>query len=493
MARLRLDSLQSIQSTNSGIRIENRLNSLDSPTTRPDAFIPTTYSSVSSFRSPQFEVLLYSASTVTSGGYRDVPAYGVDDVVRGKIIVDPSCREGRIALTVSGTVTYTPRRESTSDKPKKERHIFYSSSSIIHIAAPTESYDPPRSAFRQVFSFRRRSGRARAESGLYTRAHPFAFDLANDERSAGGIIPSTSSAAGGAPSMPFEVTYHVMASWAPLIITEQPSVLTIPIIIQPESEFHAVNGFVEKPKPWLEIPLKGHRSVPFQCAVTLPEPMSFSRTSSVPYFVVFTTAPRSKTLAREIAADATISISVSSQLRITEVLSPFAKAATFVVSTTDISESSESRSSLSSRFKPKFDMKRIKHVRSSKSSLWASASQPSQPSLAESDGTSTNMTARDLPPLPPRLTTFSAVQTIYSKICLGFPKRPRQAGAGSGSHPSLATQRSLPDGLHKDCIPLHPRMLASFQRNGVSLKYYLEVSVSIGQDELRANIPIRIT
>lgn len=44
--------------------------------------------------------------------------------------------------------------------------------------------------------------------------------------------------------------------------------------------------------------------------ITMPDPATFSRKSSIPYFVVFTTTPRSRSLAAEIMADATIAVSL---------------------------------------------------------------------------------------------------------------------------------------------------------------------------------------
>lgn len=55
--------------------------------------------------------------------------------------------------------------------------------------------------------------------------------------------------------------------------------------------------------------------------VTLPTSVTFSRASSIPYFVVFTTTPRSSSLAREIAADATICVSILRQVTVTESVS----------------------------------------------------------------------------------------------------------------------------------------------------------------------------
>ncbi|KAJ7923374.1 hypothetical protein B0H13DRAFT_2316566 [Mycena leptocephala] len=67
------------------------------------------------------------------------------------------------------------------------------------------------------------------------------------------------------------------------------------------------------------------------------------------------------------------------------------------------------------------------------------------------------------------------------------------SASGQKSHPSLDELRSLPDGLYKDKISLNPAILTSFNWGGISAKYYFEVSVMLGQDELRAKVLLRIT
>ncbi|EPT04294.1 hypothetical protein FOMPIDRAFT_1021963 [Fomitopsis schrenkii] len=50
--------------------------------------------------------------------------------------------------------------------------------------------------------------------------------------------------------------------------------------------------------------------------VALPETPAFSRTSMIPYYVVFTTTPRSPTLARGIVLDTTITVALMRQVSI---------------------------------------------------------------------------------------------------------------------------------------------------------------------------------
>src|ERR1700722_7327424 len=124
-----------------------------------------------------------------------------------------------------------------------------------------------------------------------------------------------------------------------LVLTQCGFSLDAPILFQPDTDFHSLNGISEEPDSWLEMPLKSDRPLPFQCAVrfcnplhyrsliskdqiTLPNPMTIRRAGARPYFVIFTTTPRPPHLAREIASDATISISFLRQVAISESTPP---------------------------------------------------------------------------------------------------------------------------------------------------------------------------
>ncbi|KAJ7136729.1 hypothetical protein C8R44DRAFT_661566 [Mycena epipterygia] len=437
----------------------------------PPPYIPS-YSRVSSFRSPQLEVLLYSPSVKTVSTawttHRTIPVYGDHDVVGGKIMVDPSCRSGRVILTISGTFVRNTMPKDTDklpyERPEQQRHIFFFESSIINVSSPDPA--PSRSVFRRVFRRNRRNGLSINSLDSATRTFPFAFDLALSQRS-GEVIPSTCCSS-DSTAMPFEITYQVAATWEPSKITEKSSLLTIPIVIEPDPDFRSQDDIPESQISWVEIPLKAHRPLPFQCAVTLPGSLSFSRTSSIPFFVVFTTIPRSTSLTREIATDATISVVVSSEMTVTEDDS--------CTSTPSTLESPVSDDSSKSRFKTKV-LKRIKSSTSLFSSQSSESGYPSQ---------------KALPPLP-MAPVFATTKLVYSGISLGFPKRPRHRLHDQKSHPSLDAHHSLPDGLHKGKIPLKRNMHATFDWSGISLKYFLEVSVLVGQDELRTKIMLRIT
>ncbi|KAJ6533092.1 hypothetical protein B0H19DRAFT_1383753 [Mycena capillaripes] len=395
--------------------------------------VPTpNYSRVSSFRSSEVEVLLYSPQVRTEStswaSSRTIPVYGVHDAVGGKIIIAPSCQSGRIVLNISGTlVSNRAKRDSgkfLDDGAGKQRHVFLFVSQIIHV---TSDSNTSRKGLREVFK-----GRSRPTTFYEseTRTFPFTFDLGCSQQP-GEILPTTIIPS-DSKSSAVEVSYQITATWEPLKLTEQSSSLTIPIIVQPDPDFHSLDG---DQISWIEIPLKSHRPVPVRCAVTLPSALTFSRASSIPFFVVFTTTPHSAVLAREIAGDATISVSVSSEISVMESSIPN--------TTRTMTESLRSDRSSESRFKAKV-LKRLKS-KTSLLSLQSSESLPSKP----------------LPPVSPQ-NIFLDTRTVYNGISIGFPKRPRHASSSQKAHPTLEELRSLPDGLYKDKIPLSREILTSF-------------------------------
>ncbi|KAF7360743.1 hypothetical protein MVEN_00806200 [Mycena venus] len=342
---------------------------------------------------------------------------------------------------------------------------FFSASRVIDVASDS---DASRKGIRQVLAGRSRQSRSTSMLvDSETRTFPFTFDLGVNQRP-GEILPTTIHPS-DSKSLAVEVSYQVVATWEPLKLTEKPSLLVVPIIVQPDPDFHSLDG---SQSSWIEIPLRSQRPVPVRCAVTLPNSLTFSRTSSIPFFVVFTTTPRSPILAREIAGDATITVSVSSEVSVVEDILPTP------TETQESFWSDHSSDSRSSRLKTRV-FKRIRS-KTSLSSLQSpvsppprSTSQPAHPSSSR--------------------TVFSDIQTVYHGMSIGFPKRPRHSSSNTKAHPSLDELRSLPDGLYKDKIQLGRDILTSFNWGGISVKYYFEVSVLMGQDELRAKILLRIT
>ncbi|KAJ7740039.1 hypothetical protein DFH07DRAFT_839722, partial [Mycena maculata] len=454
-----------------------------SEATPPSSFDSTllstpSYSHVSSYRSLQMELLLYSPYVKVVPNAWNVnhtlPVFGDRDVVGGKVILDPSCQTGRLMLTIEGAFAYSSTDKNmdtagpSTRPPEKRKHVFFSASKVIQVSCADAS--PPRSALREVFIIKRRPSGSNIKSMvLEPRAYPFVFDLPRSQRSGEEMPPTFCSS--DPKCAPFEVIYQVSATWESSDITENPSFLDVPIVMHPDPDFHSLDGLPDNSSSWLEMPLKSERPISdFRCAVTLPTSVTFSRASSIPYFVVFTTTPRSSALAREIAADATISISVFSQVTITE-----AAVLPITPPQTPLSEESSSDSLSFRQPGPKL----LRRVRS-RTSPWS-------PRALDDPET------RDKPlPRLPTQTVFSETQTIHTGMGIGFPKRPRHQQSSTKVHPSLQAHQALPDGLHKAKIPLKRDMLPSVDWVGVSVKYYMDVSVLFGQDELRARVPLRI-
>ncbi|KAJ7064975.1 hypothetical protein C8F01DRAFT_783906 [Mycena amicta] len=448
----------------------------------PPPYTPS-YSGVSSFRSPQLEVLLYSPHVTREptswATNRTVPVYGDHDTVSGKIIIDPGCRLGRISLTLTGTFSARLRVEdgkknlNDSTPTESMRHIFFYASRTIDVSSDSAPSSP--SSLRSVF--RRKSRVSTAD--FETRTLPFAFDLAQSHP--GKMLPSTFSSS-GLTSMPVDLSYLLMVTWEPSRLTYKSTVLNIPIVVQSDPDFHSIDGSPEKQGSWLEIPLKTQRPVPVRCAITLPSSLAFSRASSIPFFVVFTTTPRSPSLAREVATDATISISVTSQFCYKE-----EPAHPSMIDTMTSVQSTDSRSTRMKR--------RVVQRMRSATTFWSTRSvdlDARDSVISSIISEPPQRKSRPPPRLPSPPPTFSDTQLVHKTMSIGFPKRPRQSTNGK-NHPSLEAHRSLPDGLFKGKIPLNPDMLPSINWGGISLKYFFNISVLMGQDEWNARVLLRIT
>lgn len=186
--------------------------------------------------------------------------------------------------------------------------------------------------------------------------------------------------------------------------------------------------------------------------VTLPSSITFSRSSAIPYFVVFTTNPRSPSLAKEIAADASISVSLIRQITVTEQAG--------LPPTPPVTPSSDDLDSPTGRGKLLRKVTRSVHQRQRS---------------ARSDS-SVDAREKPLPELPTQ--TFLETRTIRNDMCIGFQKRPRHQ-CDPGSHPSLDAQMSLPDGLYKAKIALNHGMVPCIDWYGLSVKVRLFFFVGI--------------
>ncbi|TFK38120.1 hypothetical protein BDQ12DRAFT_121772 [Crucibulum laeve] len=443
----------------------------ESRSARPASkFVPLSiYSHVSTYRSLQLELQLYSPSLkVQEDGHRGpLAVFSEHDQVGGKVILDQSCfHTGRLTVSIEGSFSYCPKEKeengqecASSSEPRK--HIFLSSSTVIPVSPNTEP-SSPRSAFREAFIRRRPSASCinNAPSAA-DRSHPFTFHLPQSCR-AGEELPPTFTTS----KEMLGVKYKIIASWEPNDAFENNSHLEVPIVIQPDTDFQCADASTVSPDSWLEMPLKSDRPMPFRCAVTLPTSVTFTRSSSIPYFVVFTTIPRSASLAKEIAADATISVSLLRQINISEQI-PLPPTPPHTPSS---EESDTPRTKLLKRVRAQPRLVRPRRI---------------------SETTSTELYEKPLPALPMQ-TVFSDTHSLQNNMCIGFPKRPRLQMCDTGNHPTLESHASLPDGLHKARIPLDKEMLPCIDWSGISVKYYLDISVLIGQDDLRARIPVRI-
>ncbi|EDR08178.1 uncharacterized protein LACBIDRAFT_297544 [Laccaria bicolor S238N-H82] len=441
----------------------------------PSSFTPVSiYSHVSTYRSLLLELQLYSPSLKVNEASRGPLAVFSDhDQVGGKVILDSrSYHTGQLTISIEGVFMYDPHQSGsaeTTNYSELQKHIFFNCSTCIAVS-PTAESSSPRTTFRDAFIRRRPSASHINVSTLSERSYPFTFNLPQSHRPGEEIPPSfTSKFEANSLSKSCGVEYKVVASWEPSDAFESPSYLEVPILLQPDTDFQSMDATRISPDSWLEMPLKSERRMPVRCAVTLPTFVTFSRGSSIPYFVVFTTVPRSPALAREVASDATISVSLIRQITIHE------PTTTFPPTPPPTPPSDE------------FEINRgsaglLKRVGKSAQSRLTRVRRGSDAPLDRHD--------KPLPQLP-FAKSFFETRTIHSDICIGFPKRPRQQ-TGLNNHPSLEAVSSLPDGLHKAKIPLDKEMLPCVDWSGISVKYYLDISVLIGQDDLRARVPIRI-
>ncbi|KAI8972901.1 hypothetical protein BD414DRAFT_499802 [Trametes punicea] len=450
------------------------------PSTEPE------YPHTSVFRSPQLEVHVRSPSIkiLRGKGYdaaQSLPVFGDHDKVTGTVLLDVGlcATPGRLTICFRGTFVYMSPNVGQSEgyvdlaRPERHRHVFFMCSET----RPTGELDSPRSttSLRDAFAASVRSRRERRPSQTSLkgalRPFPFSFVIPRSEPSGQELPPTFSTVAvgecgpRGRPCVErAEVSYAIVATWEAADGGDR-AVMEAPTLYQPEPDFQSLDGAQEE--SWLEIPLKSDRALPFACAVTLPHPATFSRSGSIPYFVVFTTTPRSTTLAREIAADATISLSLLREVRI--------DATTLYAAPSP--NSTPSTSSDESDFPPLPSRRLFKRVVRSAPASLAKGRQPPRD--------------KPLPQLPsPGIADSRA---LHVDVCIGFPKRPRYRCEPHQRHPPLESHASLPDGLYKGKIQLDKHMLPAFDWAGLRVKYYLEVCVIFGQDQFRARVPVRIS
>ncbi|EJF59724.1 hypothetical protein DICSQDRAFT_88794 [Dichomitus squalens LYAD-421 SS1] len=485
--------------------------SQDTPVSAP-AVLPADldYPHNSVFRAAQLEIHVRSPSVkihrAANYDIRSLPVFGDHDKVAGTVLLDVNLcgTPGRLTTFLSGSFFYTSPnmfQEKHDDydfahvEKEKTRHVFFTTSD----SRPTGELDSPRSttSLRDAFTAGMRGRRERRPSQTSIRGalrpFPFVFEIPRPEQSGQELPPTFSSVATGEwgprarPGVEHaEVSYSVTAVWESADGSER-VLVEAPVIYQPDPGFQSLDGSAMKPESWLEIPLKSDRSLPFTCAVTLPHPASFSRSSSISYFVVFTTTPRSAPLAREIAADATVSVSLSRVVRIDSITPRYPL--------TPLS-STPSTSSDEADMPPVASKRLLRRVVKSHGSTVQSSSRriagASLPRRAETPShRDTSPKDKPLPQLP--APSISESRALYTDVSIGFPKRPRYRMEPGQKHPSLEVHKLLPDGLYKGKIQLEKHMLPAFDWAGIRVKYYLDVSVIFGQDQVRARVPVRIS
>ncbi|KAF9482332.1 hypothetical protein BDN70DRAFT_801784 [Pholiota conissans] len=444
-------------------------------------YVPVSiYSHVSTYRSSKMELQLYSPSlkVYSEDAHGPMAVFGEHDQVGGRVTLDPSCgHTGRLSISIEGYFLYQPppsMDEELSSPAEPVKHVFLYSATTIALSNSEGTLS--RSVFRDAFIKRRPSINSISfTTSSSDKTHPFTFSLPQSVRPGEEMPPTFVSSKGDSSSDYFEVIYKVITEWEPSDPSEMPSRLEVPFILQPDADFQCIDASGTSTDSWLEMPLRPDRPIPVRCAITLPTSVTFSRSSSIPYFVVFTTTPRSAEMAKEIATDATISVSLIRQIIVTEQAPSLPPSPPL----TPTSEDSDVPSPLLSTPRPKL-LRRVAR---------------SQPRLSRTRRTSDSgitSVAREKPlPQIPISTSFSETRTIKRDLCIGFPKRPRQL-CDSNNHPSLEMVAALPDGLHKTRIPLSKDMLPCIDWGGISVKYYLDVSVLVGLEDFRARIPIRI-
>lgn len=449
-----------------------------------DSCLQTSHSHVSSFRSLLLVMQLYSPSIkmvkqVGLGEMISCPVFGDHDKVEGKVILDPNCSQnGRLSISIEGVFEYVSVKEDLGNESaqgpttSKYKHIFLSSSAVI----PISPIPNPFSVVCDVFGVPQLPNHPSLDDPAASRSCKFSFEIPRGSRPGEempptfrALIPCDNRRGGISAVEKAEVSYRVTAVWEPSDMSGISGMLEVPILFHSDTDFQSMDGCNIAPDLWLEMPLTPERSIPFHCAVTLPRPQTFSRCTSVPFFVVFTTKPRCAVLAREIAADATIAVSLVRKVTIKPQLPP---------ASTDTAQLSDDSDSTSGHI-PTSRTKLLKRaVKTAAAAVVRVPKTPEEPFSAA-------VRYKPLPELPQ--VSFSETHTVKTQLSVGFPKRPRHP-----NEPGTECQAYLPDGLYKGKFRLSKDIIPGVDWPGVSVKYYLDVTVLFRLDVLRACVPIRV-
>lgn len=170
--------------------------------------------------------------------------------------------------------------------------------------------------------------------------------------------------------------------------------------------------------------------------MTLPLPRSFSRCSSIPYFVVFATNTTSPYLVKEIAADATTAVSLIRKITISPQPTPQP------LTPPDTPPASDESDGRTSPFQPRPRLFKRSVRTPIRSHTWNQSFSDNKP----------------LPELPQE--AFSVSRTLQTQVSIGFPKRPR----------TNDVSQNLPDGLCNGKVRLSMDMLPSVEWAGISVQ-----------------------
>ena len=187
----------------------------------------------------------------------------------------------------------------------------------------------------------------------------------------------------------------------------------------------------------------------------MPDPATFSRSAAIPFFVVFTTRPRSPILAREIAADATITVSLIRQVHVYWSPPPSHSPTSSCSSSGDESDAPA----------PK---RRFLHRVVKSAPPVASGNVL----FLQSGRGRYVLKDKPLPPIPSDKQGISDTRTLQADVCVGFPKRPRIRVNPNEQHPTLEAHSTLPDGLYKGKLQLSKNMLPTIDWAGLSVKVW---------------------
>ncbi|KAH8113946.1 hypothetical protein DFH11DRAFT_1509678 [Phellopilus nigrolimitatus] len=425
-----------------------------------------------------------------------LPVFGDHDHVKGIVALDPqNCAAecGRLTITIEGIFEYVSPMSATKAGPAqitpgKHRHVFYQDSVVIPLSTASSSEPSKRPRLRSAMNtIRRMSDTLHSSPPGSPKMFNFGFELpkalnASDELpssfSSSNVV--SSGVRGRVYSENADVRYKIRTLWEALDGSGSQAQLETPVLFQSDTDFLSFDGL--NSESWSEVPLGSISKMPVDCAVTIPDPTTFSRKSSIPYFVVFTTKPRSRVLAAEIMADATIAVSLVRRVGFDK---PDRNLPTTISRHGPDSQQTRSASSFSP-ISPLVNGQRarlLKRVAKSAppilSAFRFSRADPDQ----DRDGESS-------PSEPPTRLTDS--RTLHTDVSVGFPKRPKGREPQPGSHPSLETVGALPDGLYKGQIPLQRDWFPSVKWKTLSIEYFLHISVIYDNAEFKGQVPLRL-